>query len=357
MFDQTVFSSRGIGVDVGVVPPTGQQAPIGVDLLPRLARVVGAVEPSGLPLRGDQGEYPIGVHRRDAHPDAPHHGPVLVLLGILEGRQSLHLLPGVTAVGRLVNAALGAPVDEGPGLALEAPHGGVELPRIPRVHREVDRSRAIGHEEDLLPGPSSVLRPVDASFLVAAEGVAQHRDVHQIGVPRVNPDASDQARLGETEVRPALAGVGRSVHAVAHRHVAPWAGRSGPDVHHVRVGLGDLDGADGPYPQILVRDVGPRFPGIGRLPDAPTRRSHVERERLGADAGDRGDPAATIGTDHAVLHRLVQIGIDGDVGVRRLFVGVAGESRAEGQQGQNDDGGQPGEAKMAHGGFLHGVVR
>jgi hypothetical protein len=50
--------------------------------------------------------------------------------------------------------------------------------------------------------------------------MTERRHVHDVGVPRMDDDLGDDVGLGQAHVRPSLAGVGRSVDAVALHDVA-----------------------------------------------------------------------------------------------------------------------------------------
>src|SRR5262249_20215670 len=128
--------------------------------------------------------------------------------------------PGVAAVGRAVDTAAGTAAGQEMGAALRLPEGGVEDARVGRVHREVDRAGFVAPEEELLPALAAVLRTIDAALAVRPPGVAERRHVDEVGVLRVDTDAGDVARLGEAEVLPAPAAVGRAVDAVAVGDVA-----------------------------------------------------------------------------------------------------------------------------------------
>src|SRR5690606_35278052 len=97
---------------------------------------------------------------------------------------------------------------------------------------------------------------------------------------------------------PRAAGVHRLVAAGAGRDVAARTGRARADVDHVRVGVGNRDGANSAAEE-AVRDAAPRQPAIVGLPYAAASRAVIEDERLRTDAGDRGRPSAAAEAERA----------------------------------------------------------
>src|SRR5205814_2102822 len=89
-----------------------------------------------------------------------------------------------------------------PRLDVDRPRAGEEDARVRRVHREVGDARRLVHEEDAVPALAAVRRPVDAALLLRAVAGAERGHERDVGVPRVDRDARDAARLLEAEVRP-----------------------------------------------------------------------------------------------------------------------------------------------------------
>jgi hypothetical protein len=132
-------------------------------------------------------------------------------------------------------------------------------------------------------------------------------EIDDVGVRRMNLNPADLARVGQTDVRPRFAGVGRFVDAVARGQVAAQAGLAHADVHHVRIRRGDRDRADRAAADESVRHVVPRQPGIVGFPHAAAGGAHVVHERQRRDPGHRRDPAAPERTDVAPSQRGVEI--------------------------------------------------
>src|SRR5690606_24729086 len=84
----------------------------------------------------------------------------------------LDLLPGLAAVGGLVDPAFGrrAAADDVPPLAEAAIHPGVDLAGVRHVHRDDARAGLVVDEQRLLPGLAAVGRLEDAALFVRPEG-------------------------------------------------------------------------------------------------------------------------------------------------------------------------------------------
>src|SRR5207245_8105107 len=136
--------------------------------------------------------------------------------------------------------------------------------RVPGVHGQVDRSRFLVLEEDLLPALPAVPGTEDAALRVRTVGVAEGRDVGEVRVLRVHEESADLARVLEAHGRPGLAGLGGLINAVAVGEVATDARLAGADVDDVRVRVGDVDGADR-RDRFLVEEARPGAPAVRRL--------------------------------------------------------------------------------------------
>src|SRR5262249_36954180 len=101
----------------------------------------------------------------------------------------------------------------------------------------------------------------------------------------------DLLRLVESDVRPALAAVGRLVHAVALRDVGAHVGFAGADVDHVRIRLRDRERADR-ADRLRVEDRLPRSSGVVRFPHSAVDAAEVEMLRLAWDSTDSEYAAA-----------------------------------------------------------------
>jgi hypothetical protein len=129
-------------------------------------------------------------------------------------------------------------------MALRLPCGRVEDVRVQRIERDVVRAGALAAEQHVLPVAAAVLRPEDAALRVRPPRVTERGDEDDVGAPRMHDDAADVARIGESDVGPRLAAIGRSIDAIAVRHVVADARLAGAGVDDVGVGRRNRDRAD-----------------------------------------------------------------------------------------------------------------
>ena len=186
-------------------------AAVVADALPGLAAVVGA-EQAAL-VRLDEGVDAPAVRRRDGDadlaPGAFGQSPVL-----LPGLPSCFQ---VSPPSREMYRPLpGPPLVSSHGLRRVCHRPANRMLRVGRVEGDVDGAGVGVLEEHLLPGLAAVGRAVDAALRVRAEGVAEHGREGDVGVGRVDDHRADLALL-LPDVLPGLAGVGRFVDAVARR--------------------------------------------------------------------------------------------------------------------------------------------
>ena len=161
------------------------------------------------------------------------------------------------------------------------------------VDHQVDRADAVVDEEHLLPRLPAIHGSEDAPLGVLREQMSHGRDVDDVRILRMDDDARDVMRVGETHELPGRAGIrgledafagirGPRVRLVARAH---------PDDAGVR--RGDRHRADGRGAD-AVGDVGPCGSRVRRLPEPAAPRRRVDRvevivERRVRD-GDLSDP-------------------------------------------------------------------
>ena len=171
----------GMGRDVGVVERTRDELGVVAGERKRLAGVGGAIEAVAR-LRFHQDPDNVGVGGRDGD---------VALADELIGQAVGELLPRASAISGLVDAALTRARDDGPRLALGAPHGGIERARIAGLEFDVHRTRGIRNEEDALPRLSAVGGAIEAALVGGLERVADGGDEGDVGIGRMNANAAD----------------------------------------------------------------------------------------------------------------------------------------------------------------------
>ena len=294
-----------VGEHVGVVPGPAAHVLGVVQLLPRLAAVVGTEEPA---VRGlDEGPYPARPGRGYGDAYAPNDA-------LWQAGPAGYLVPCIAAVGGAVESAAGAAAVHGPEGAPGLPHGGVEDARVVGVHRQVGRAGVLALVQDVVPGLAAVLRPEDAPLGAGAEGVTECGHVHEVGVVGMDADAGDVPGVLEPQVFPGGARVVRAVYAVAVGEVDADAGLAHAGVYDVGVGLGDGDRSDRRGIEVAVGDVLPVCSAVGGLPYAAAYRAEVEDARVDGITGDGDDATGPVGPDAAPFERAFE-GFDGIWGI------------------------------------------
>ena len=288
-----------IGEHVVVVPGALAQLALGARHLPVGAAVLGTEQRTLLRL--DDGPHPSrpgrGAGDADAALDALRQAGIVADLG-----------PGVAAVGGLEDAASGPARLQDPGPADHLPQRRVQDARIGGVDAEVDGAGLCIAEQHPLPVGAAVAGAEHAALLVGPEGVAERGHVDQVRVPWMDANAADVAGVGQADVAPGRAAVGRPVDAVAVRDVHADARLAGAGVDDVGIGVGNRDRAHRGGPEVVVRDVLPVGAAVGGLPDAAGTAAEVERLRLRGIPGHRHHAAAAVRPDAAPLDRLEQFG-------------------------------------------------
>ena len=178
------FGVFRVHVHVVEVERTRAQVRRAVDQLPGRTGIVRAIQAALRARRLDHGVDGRRAAARDVDVDlADQHAR--------EARREL--LPGVSAVGRLVDAALGrgTAADDVPALAEAAIHPGVELVGVRVVDREHAAAGRVVHEQRLLPRLAAVGRLEDAALVVGPERRAERREPHDVGIGGVNDDRAD----------------------------------------------------------------------------------------------------------------------------------------------------------------------
>ena len=275
--------------DLAKVPAASPDARISRRLHERRARIVRSVQTAILCI--DDRVDPPRIRRRDRDADASE--PF--------GRQAVsQLIPDRAAVRGFVEAAAGAVRRRinAPRWTPRIPERGVDRLRVRRIDGDVDRADVVALEQHLLPRRAAVSRAIHAAVRIAAVGMTDRRDEHDIGILWIDGHPTDLPRVVETDVGPVLAGIGGLIHPVAVRDLRPHVAFTGADVDDVRIRIRDGDGANRRH-RLRIEDRQPGPPRVRRLPDAAADRAHVERVGLARHAADAVHAPAAEGTEHA----------------------------------------------------------
>ena len=154
------------------------------------------------------------------------------------------LFPGVAAVGRFVEPAVGAAALKRPGLANDLPDAGIEHAGVCGVDRDVDCPGDIALVEDLLPGLAAILCAKDAALFIRAGHVAESCDIGDVRILRVDAQGADLLRVCQADMRPGVTGVGRFVDTVAVGGVPADIPFAHAGVNDVWIGVGYGDCSD-----------------------------------------------------------------------------------------------------------------
>ena len=198
----------------------------------------------------------------------------------------------LTAVGGLEQPAPGTARAEGPTLPPEVPRGGVERPRVLAAHGDhAAAGREVRARQHLSPALAAVGRLVDAALGAVVPEVARRAGVDRVAVPGVHEDPRDALGVLEPDVLPVLAAVGRLVDPVADRSAVPRPRLAGADPDVLRVAGIDGHRADRLRP-FLVEDGLERRAAVDGFPHAAARRADVHRQAAALVDGRQGGDAA-----------------------------------------------------------------
>src|SRR5215207_7272148 len=111
---------------------------------------------------------------------------------------------------RILTATVG-----GIRVAAPLPDGGVQHARIPDVHAQGSRARAIALVQHEIPRLAAVPGAVHAAFGVGAPGSAEGANVDDVGVGGMDGEAADMAGGAEADVAPRAPAIVRAIDAVA----------------------------------------------------------------------------------------------------------------------------------------------
>ena len=165
---------------------------------------------------------------------------------------------------------------------------------IRRIHRDVGAAGGkIGAFENQVPGLAAIGRLVETAIGRIAPERARHRRINRVAVFWTNDDLCDAFRVGQTGMRPGFAAIGRFVDAVADRDAVarPRFTRADPDV--LRILRVERDRADRLH-RLFVEDRSIMRAAVFGFPNAAAGRADKDRDlaRWLAVAGDGGDASA-----------------------------------------------------------------
>ena len=269
---------------VGEVERSPDHVLAAVALGPGLAAVVGDVERAVGRL--DERIDPIAVAGREGDGEAAP-GPLGQALGVVgvELGPRLAAVRGAVqraAGGRVRRVAARA---ERPALAAEVPRAGEQDVRVLRIHGE---RRAAGRQvralQDQAPGLAAVGRLVEAAVGAVAPQLARHADVDDVAVAGIDQNFGDVLGVRQAHVGPGLAAVGGLVDPVADRDGVAHPGLAGADPDGVGMGGIDRDGADR-LRRLLVED---RLEGRAAVLGLPHAAARPRRRRGRGDRCARG---------------------------------------------------------------------
>ena len=130
---------------------------------------------------------------------------------------ALHARPALAAVNRFPQTAAGTAAIHAARRPPPLIRRRVQNLVVRRVHHQIVRAGVVVDLHHLLPALSAVGRLVDSALAAGAPQAAGGGDEHDVVVARIDHDAVDVARRRQPHVRPRLAAVGRLVDAVAPR--------------------------------------------------------------------------------------------------------------------------------------------
>src|SRR5580700_641400 len=132
----------------------------------------------------------------------------------------------------------------------------------------------------------------DAAVGLGSGRSAQDAGKNNVGIGRVDDDASDAAALGQTHVGPGFAGIGGFVDSIAHYvAVADHPGFAGSCPDRAWIRRRYCEGADGGN-RLFVKDRCPMITAIDRFPDTSRGSSRVVSAGIAGHAGYGRDAIA-----------------------------------------------------------------
>ena len=147
-----------------------------------------------------------------------------------------------------------------------------------RVGGEVDGAGQLIFVEHATPALAAVGTAKHTALGIGAEGMAHGGHQNDIRIDRIHDHRPDLPCIGQTQIGPSLACIGRLEHPAAPGHIAAHVGFAGADIEDVGIAARHRDGADGRG--FLGVEYGlPGCAGIDGLPDPACGCAKVENIR------------------------------------------------------------------------------
>ena len=266
-----------VGVELVVVHRRARLVARGA--APVLAHVLAAEGAAVAHRRLDDRVEHVRVDRRDCHPDPP----------LVARRQpAVDRAPGVASVRGLVDARARPAVDHRPLVPAALPRRRVHHVRVARVEVDFVDARVLVDFEDPLPGVSAVGGAVEAALAARRPERSLRRDEDGARVVGVDRDHADVAGRLQPHVRERTPAVNRLVDAVAVSHRALAVVLAGADPEGEVVVRVERDRADR-VRAVVVEDRRPGGARVARLPHVPRTGRDVPGAAVGWVDRDVGD--------------------------------------------------------------------
>src|ERR1700733_148356 len=238
---------------------------------PVRSAIVGAIDPDWPTLRGDRRIDTARVGGRNRHID----------LDDIVGQTVPHnLCPVVAAILRAKQTAVGArPRSVLPRTFLPLPHAGVHNIRMLGIDLHIRPAGVVVDEENLLEGLSAIGGAKDAALFIRSIWMSSDRDIHAVGILRIDCNLANGLSVAQPQMRPALAAVSRFIDAIAGRQIGPRQPLTARNIHYIWIGLRHGNRSDRAR-RLRIPQALPGSSGVRCFPDTAIHRSEVKRSRL-----------------------------------------------------------------------------
>ena len=266
-----------IGVELMIVHGRGRL--VARSPAPVFAHVLRAEGAALVPRRLDDGVEHVRPHGGDGEPDPPL---------VPGGKPAVDRPPGLAAIGGLVDARAGTPVDHRPLVPAPLPRGSVHHLRVARIEVDFVDAGVLVDLEHEFPALARVSRPVEPALAARRPQRPLRRREHGARIVGMHRDHADMQRGLESHVAERAPPVHRLVDPVpvAHRALPVVLAGAYPEGEVVpRI---ERDGTDGVGP-VVVEDGVPGCPCVGGLPHTAGGGRDVPGAAVGRVDGDVGD--------------------------------------------------------------------